>query len=81
MGKLLGQTALDHAFNQLRLHKVCGQALASNQKSIRMHLSLGFQAEGILREQYSNGTTRQDIHCFGLLAHEWASLEGEARST
>lgn len=33
-GRRLGRAALDHAFTQLKFHKVCGQALAYNVGSI-----------------------------------------------
>lgn len=70
-GRQLGRTSLEHAFVQLKLHKVCGQVLAYNQGSIQFHRSLGFQQEGILRDQHFDGERYHDIICFGLLRHEW----------
>jgi UDP-4-amino-4,6-dideoxy-N-acetyl-beta-L-altrosamine N-acetyltransferase len=70
-GRLLGQAALTYAFGQLNLHKVCGQALAFNQRSIGFHLALGFAQEGILRDQHFDGSDHHAIICFGLLATEW----------
>ena len=70
-GRQLGRASLNHAFIQLKLHKVCGQALAYNQRSIQFHQSLGFQQEGILRDQHFDGQSYHHIICFGLLGHEW----------
>jgi UDP-4-amino-4,6-dideoxy-N-acetyl-beta-L-altrosamine N-acetyltransferase len=70
-GRQLGRAALSHAFIQLKLHKVCGQALAYNQSSIQFHQSLGFQQEGILRDQHFDGEHHHSVICFGLLCHEW----------
>jgi UDP-4-amino-4,6-dideoxy-N-acetyl-beta-L-altrosamine N-acetyltransferase len=70
-GCQLGEAALGHAFTQLGLHKICGQALAYNERSIKFHLSLGFKQEGILREQHFDGQKYHDVVCFGLLAAEW----------
>ena len=70
-GRQLGSTALNHAFSQLKLHKVCGQALAYNQRSIQFHQSLGFQQEGILRDQHFDGERYHHVICFGMLCHEW----------
>ena len=70
-GRSLGRAALDHAFTELKLHKVCGQALACNQQSVRLHQSLGFRQEGVLREQYFDGNCYHDVICFGLLSCEW----------
>lgn len=70
-GRLLGRAALDYAFAEAGLHKVCGQALAYNERSVRFHCSLGFREEGILREQHFDGQRYHDVVCFGLLAGEW----------
>ena len=72
-GRQLGCAAISHAFTQLKLHKVCGQALAYNQRSILFHQSLGFQQEGTLREQHFDGKRHHHVICFGLLSHEWQS--------
>lgn len=70
-GRRLGAAALNHAFGALGLHKVCGQALASNTASIRMHCALGFCQEGILRQHHPIDDRHEDVICFGLLSHEW----------
>ena len=70
-GRQLGCAALSHAFTQLKLHKVCGQALAYNQRSILFHQSLGFQQEGTLRDQHFDGESYHHVICFGLLSNEW----------
>lgn len=72
-GRLLGQSALRYAFETAALHKVCGQVLAFNERSLRFHQSLGFQLEGTLRDQHFDGTRHHDVMCFGLLRHEWQS--------
>jgi RimJ/RimL family protein N-acetyltransferase len=55
----------------LNLHKVCGQVLAGNEASIRLHLKLGFHQEGILRQQQRIGESYRDLVCFGILRQEW----------
>lgn len=70
-GRQLGRAALNHAFTQLKLHKVYGQALAYNERSIQFHQSQGFQQEGILRDQHFDGERYHNVICFGLLCHEW----------
>jgi UDP-4-amino-4,6-dideoxy-N-acetyl-beta-L-altrosamine N-acetyltransferase len=69
-GRALGDAALRYAFDTLGLHKLCGQALAFNERSIHFHLSLGFQREGFLRQQHFDGEQYHDVVCFGLLASE-----------
>lgn len=70
-GSALGQAALRYAFDAVGLHKLCGQALVFNERSIRFHRSLGFQREGVLRQQHFDGQRYHDVVCFGLLASEW----------
>lgn len=70
-GRSLGNLALVYAFRELGLHKVCGQALGFNERSIAFHKALGFVEEGNLRDQYFDGNEFHDVVCFGLLKHEW----------
>lgn len=70
-GRQLGHAALCHAFYKLKLHKVNGQALAYNERSIQMHQALGFQQEGLLREQHFDGVRYHHVILYGLLCHEW----------
>ena len=70
-GRKLGVMALNHAFGPLKLHKVCGQAIASNQASIAFHQRLGFTLEGVLRDQQRINGAYYSLHCFGLLTTEW----------
>ncbi len=72
-GRKLGVMALNHAFGSLELHKVCGQAIASNQASIAFHQRLGFALEGVLRDQQRINGAYHSLHCFGLLAGDWQS--------
>ncbi len=71
IGQALGMATLEYAFKSLQLHKLCGQALGFNQRSIRFHEKLGFVREGELREQHFDGEHFHDVFCFGLLASEW----------
>lgn len=70
-GRALGSYALAYAFKELSLHKVCGQALSFNERSIAFHQKLGFQQEGQLREHHFVSGVYHDVFCFGLLASEW----------
>lgn len=78
-GYLLGIEALRMAFGQLQYHKVCGQALSYNDRSISFHQSLGFKQEGILREQYFDGERYHDLYCFGMVQSEWINQTSKAK--
>ena len=70
-GKQFGQTALNYAFEVIKLRKVCSQVLEFNEKSIKFHLNLGFQREETMQQQYFNGKNYYNIEFFRLLASEW----------
>jgi UDP-4-amino-4,6-dideoxy-N-acetyl-beta-L-altrosamine N-acetyltransferase len=71
IGTLLGKAALDYAFREIGLRKVCGQVLAFNQRSTGLHNKLGFEKEGVLREQHLVAGEYHSVFLFGLLASEW----------
>jgi len=70
-GRQLGYAALSHAFSHLKLHKVCGQALEYNERSIKLHKTIGFQQEGIMCEQHFDGERYHNVVYFGLLCNAW----------
>ncbi|MEW5251338.1 UDP-4-amino-4,6-dideoxy-N-acetyl-beta-L-altrosamine N-acetyltransferase [Microbulbifer discodermiae] len=74
-GKLLGRSALSYGFKQLGLHKLCGQVLQFNERSIRLHKKLGFSQEGVLKEHYFDGSQYYSVICLRLLRDEWESIQ------
>lgn len=70
-GTRICSAALDHAFNVLDLHKVCGQAIVGNATSIALHRKLGFAEEGVLRDQKFVNGGYLSLVCFGILKPEW----------
>lgn len=78
-GRQLGHVALDHAFNQLKLHKVSGHVLAYNERSLQLHKTLGFRQEAILRDGHFDGQLHHNVICFGLLCREWQAHPKDKR--
>nr|WP_241032998.1 UDP-4-amino-4,6-dideoxy-N-acetyl-beta-L-altrosamine N-acetyltransferase [Pseudomonas chengduensis] len=70
-GTRLGLSVLDYSFNVLRLHKVCGQILEYNERSIKLHRRLGFAQEGFLQDQFYDGRGYYSVYCFGLISSDW----------
>lgn len=80
-GLSFGLAILDHSFGALGLHKVSGHALAGNDRSTRFHRRLGFQDEGIRRDQHlATDGQRHSVACFGLLAEEWKAHRGQVEA-
>lgn len=64
---------LDHAFDELALHRIEADVDPRNAPSIRLLERMGFKREGYLRERYQLGGEVQDAVLFGLLKDEWRS--------
>ncbi|RLQ22353.1 UDP-4-amino-4,6-dideoxy-N-acetyl-beta-L-altrosamine N-acetyltransferase [Seongchinamella sediminis] len=73
VGSKMGEVAIGFAFERAGFHKVCGQVISYNQRSLDYHIRLGFKKEGILFEQFYDGKIYHDVVCFGLLQSGWIS--------
>lgn len=76
-GRKLGGSALKYAFEQMKLHKICGQVIAFNHASQRFHEGLGFRREGVLVDQHFDGRQYHDVVCFGLTLPMWQTRSTE----
>lgn len=79
-GQRLGRATLTYAFDTLGLHKLCGEALAFNTRSIRFHERLGFIREATLRDHHFDGQAFHDVIGFGLLASDRTAGQGATSS-
>ena len=73
-GSRMELMALDYAFSELHLNKLCCEVLATNQAVISLHQKFGFKVEGVLREQHRTENGFIDVYRFGILKHEWANI-------
>ena len=71
IGRQFGRAALNHAFLKLKLHKINGEALATNERSIKFHQSLGFAEQIAQRHKHFDGDNYHDVIRFSLLDREW----------
>lgn len=64
---------LDFGFNkdQMALHRVAADASIYNTASIQLMKSIGFQQEGILRDEYYEDGTYHDLVLLSVLEEEW----------
>lgn len=69
--------ALEHAFHDMQLHKLCCEVLAFNASVIKLHQKFGFKVEGVLREQHVVDEAFVDVYRLGVLASEWQALREE----
>ncbi|WP_089789836.1 GNAT family N-acetyltransferase [Natronobacterium haloterrestre] len=62
---------VEHAFEELGLHRVEAEVFDGNDPSRRLLERVGFVGEGVSREARFTGGEFRDVHRFGLLAPEW----------
>lgn len=71
MGTFAVKAMLDHAFQNLNLHRVELKALTSNERARHVYEKVGFVREGILRKAvYKNGEF-VDLYVYSLLREEY----------
>jgi RimJ/RimL family protein N-acetyltransferase len=75
MGKGYGSAAiralLDHAFHDMRLHKVFLICFRENTRAQAIYHRIGFVDEGLLREEYFHEGTWHDMVRMAILEREW----------
>jgi RimJ/RimL family protein N-acetyltransferase len=65
---------IEYGFNELNFHKIYAGIYKPNKRSLRAAEKLGFQKEGVLKEeQYVDGQY-QDNHKFALFKKDWIKL-------
>ncbi len=62
---------IDHAFGELKLHRVEIHCAARNARSRAVPERLGFRQEAVLREACWTAQGLDDLVIYGLLAREW----------
>lgn len=62
---------LDFAFTRMALNRIEADTSSHNAASVGLLQNLGFQQEGIQREQYLENGTYHDLRLFALLKREW----------
>jgi RimJ/RimL family protein N-acetyltransferase len=70
------ETALDHGFGTLNLHRIWLEIDPRNHASIRVAEKCGFAAEGVAREAFFLNGAYLDSVYYSMLRAEWIKLRG-----
>lgn len=71
IGTQVTKAVIDFGFKQLNLHRISLYVLASNPRAVHVYQKIGFQQEGILRDnQFKNGQYL-DVIVMSILETEW----------
>lgn len=62
---------LNHAFNNLNLHRIELTVLKSNQRAQKLYEKSGFKKEGTLREVYYKNGTYVDAYLYAILKEDY----------
>lgn len=61
----------DFAFDQLKVHKICGDVVEDNQPMLKLRTYLGYVQDGILRDALNFDGLYKNVHTFSLLEDEY----------
>jgi len=70
-------TLMRYAFNELRLNRVNGSALAYNKASLRVCEKVGFKVEGTMRQAVFKNGEFHDVVMMGCLKSDYEALIAE----
>ncbi|MFS0674452.1 UDP-4-amino-4,6-dideoxy-N-acetyl-beta-L-altrosamine N-acetyltransferase [Ornithinibacillus sp. 179-J 7C1 HS] len=73
-GTVMGILALNKAFHEMDLHKVCAQVLLTNEVSFKFHKKLGFEYEGRLVDHIKKENNYIDVLQLALFQSKWKEI-------
>lgn len=71
IGSVMEQLALDYAFGELGLEKLCCEVLSFNMPVVEFHRKHGFRLEGVLRSHYERDGKRHDVYRLAIFRRAW----------
>lgn len=72
-GTAMGFLALEYIFEQQNFHKLCAEAFAFNEGSVKHHARLGFVQEGRFVQHVLKNGRYEDILSFAIFRDDWLS--------
>ncbi|GFO68503.1 UDP-4-amino-4,6-dideoxy-N-acetyl-beta-L-altrosami ne N-acetyltransferase [Geomonas limicola] len=70
-GSAMGFLALEYIFERQGFRKLCAEAFAFNEGSVRYHTRLGFTQEGRFAAHVLKNGCYHDVLCFALFSDTW----------
>ncbi|MDH2608039.1 UDP-4-amino-4,6-dideoxy-N-acetyl-beta-L-altrosamine N-acetyltransferase [Acinetobacter baumannii] len=80
IGSEMEQLALDYAFNELDLNKLCCEVLEFNFAVVNFHRKFGFKMEGIKKQDYYRDGKFYDIYQLALFKKDYQKIQSQAYS-
>lgn len=73
-GAIMEFMAIEHAFRELVIRKLCCEVFVFNTLVIKLHRKFGFVEEGRFAEHMFKNDKYEDIVCLALLKREWDNI-------
>ncbi len=67
---------INYGFTELNLHKIIAGVFTPNKRSLRAAEKLGFEKEGVLKEEMYVDGQYHDMHKFALFKRDWLKIKG-----
>jgi UDP-4-amino-4,6-dideoxy-N-acetyl-beta-L-altrosamine N-acetyltransferase len=79
IGGLVENAVLRHVFEDLGLHKICCEVLASNRPALALYEKFGFSREGCFREHIFKDGQFVDVVCLAMTRPDWEAKRPEIK--
>ena len=76
-GAVMEFMALDYAFRELGIRKLCCEVFCFNEKVIKMHKKFGFQQEGLFVKHMLKADQHEDVTSLAIFEDGWAAKRAE----
>ncbi|HEX4435439.1 MAG TPA: GNAT family protein [Solirubrobacteraceae bacterium] len=80
LGRVTLEATLEHAFEHCEAHRVWLDVMLDNERARRLYESIGFLAEGIMRDAHRDGDRYLPLCLMSILAPEWRERRRSTRS-
>jgi len=77
VGNVVENAVLNYVFGDLKLEKLCCEALAFNTVALEMYRKFGFSQEGLFRKHILKRGEWHDVVCMAILKEEWETQRSQ----
>lgn len=78
-GAIMEYIAIEHAFRELAIRKLCCEVFVFNTSVIKLHRKFGFMEEGRFTEHMLKNEKYEDIVSLALFRREWVNIRAKLK--
>jgi UDP-4-amino-4,6-dideoxy-N-acetyl-beta-L-altrosamine N-acetyltransferase len=80
IGSCVEYLIMSHVFDDLSLHKLCCEVLATNLRALGLYNRAGFALEGIFREHIAKENRWLDVFALAMICDAWPAAKERMRA-